>query len=332
MSEDQTNKSDSLNIKEESPMSKHHSDESNKKRKLDDSNGGGSNNKRSSKEDQDDNNDVHFKLLVPSSAAGGVIGRGGERIGQIQKDANVRIKMSKANEYYPNTNERICLVTGTVRSVLKAHGLILERILEKPEMSAESERVNQIKFLIPNSTAGLLIGKGGAYIKQIKDDSGAFVQISSKSTDLPERIVTIDGDVDKRNRALQIIVKKISEDPQHNSVNTLNYSNLMSQSGGGPNSGSGGGGGGGGNMSGMAGPNSMHGHGGPGNYMQDQYGAGSNANMNPGDVPMGGSGNSNNKFDFNSAAYYLAGLNNLALLIINCGGSFQMTADTLRVI
>jgi hypothetical protein len=29
-------------------------------------------------------------------------------------------------------------------------------------------------------------------------------------------------------------------------------------------------------------------------------------------------------------ANYLAGLNNLALLIINCGGAFHMTADNLR--
>ena len=66
-----------------------------------------------------DQEDVYLKLLIPSSAAGGVIGRGGEKIAQIQKDANVRMKMSKANDYYPNTNERICLIIGSVRAVLK---------------------------------------------------------------------------------------------------------------------------------------------------------------------------------------------------------------------
>lgn len=237
--------------------------------------------------------DVYLKLLIPSSAAGGVIGRGGEKIAQIQKDANVRMKMSKANDYYPNTNERICLIIGSVRAVLKAHEYIIERVQEKPDSSKtqssiDEERYNQIKILIPNTTAGLLIGKGGAYIKQIKDDSGAFVQISSKQTDLPERIVTIDGDPECRNKALSLVVRKIADDPQHNSVTNLNYSS-------------------------------------PNNSSADSAAYANNPNhMNNGQANL-------NKYDFNSAATYLAGLNNLALLIVNCGGSLAMTADSLKL-
>jgi predicted RNA-binding protein YlqC (UPF0109 family) len=226
----------------------------NRKRKYDEkeaqqnhnANGNSNSNKRSnsnrkssshntSNSNSSSDDDVYLKLLIPSSAAGGVIGRGGEKIAQIQKDANVRMKMSKANDYYPNTNERVCLIIGSVRAVLKAHEYIIERVQEKPDSSktqsnVDEERYNQIKILIPNTTAGLLIGKGGAYIKQIKDDSGAFVQISSKQTDLPERIVTIDGDPDCRNKALSLVVRKIADDPQHNSVTNLNYSSSNNSS------------------------------------------------------------------------------------------------------
>ena len=54
----------------------------------------------------------------------------------------------------------------------------------------------QVKVLVPNSTAGMIIGKSGNYIKQIKEESGAYVQISQKSkeTNLPERCVTIAGE------------------------------------------------------------------------------------------------------------------------------------------
>ena len=45
----------------------------------------------------------HFKILVPSTAAGAIIGKGGETIAQLQKDAGTRIKMSKANDFYPGT-------------------------------------------------------------------------------------------------------------------------------------------------------------------------------------------------------------------------------------
>jgi len=53
----------------------------------------------------------------------------------------------------------------------------------------------QVKILVPNTTAGMIIGKGGIYIRQIKDDSGAYVQISQKSKDmnLPERCITVAG-------------------------------------------------------------------------------------------------------------------------------------------
>ena len=43
----------------------------------------------------------HMKILIPSLVAGSIIGKGGETIGQLQKDTNTKIKMSKANDFYP---------------------------------------------------------------------------------------------------------------------------------------------------------------------------------------------------------------------------------------
>lgn len=43
----------------------------------------------------------HFKLLVPSVAAGAIIGKGGETIAQLQKETGARVKMSKAHDFYP---------------------------------------------------------------------------------------------------------------------------------------------------------------------------------------------------------------------------------------
>ena len=43
----------------------------------------------------------HLKILVPSVAAGAIIGKGGETIAQLQKDTGARVKMSKANDFYP---------------------------------------------------------------------------------------------------------------------------------------------------------------------------------------------------------------------------------------
>lgn len=40
-------------------------------------------------------------MLIPSVAAGAIIGKGGETIAEIQKNVGARVKMSKPNDFYP---------------------------------------------------------------------------------------------------------------------------------------------------------------------------------------------------------------------------------------
>ena len=56
---------------------------------------------------------VNLKILVPAVASGAIIGKGGETIAEIQKQTGTRIKMSKANDFYPGTTERVGLLQGT---------------------------------------------------------------------------------------------------------------------------------------------------------------------------------------------------------------------------
>ncbi|BFZ06988.1 hypothetical protein BsWGS_10027 [Bradybaena similaris] len=179
---------------------------------------------------------IHLKILVPSVVAGAIIGKGGETIAQIQKEAGARVKMSKANDFYPGTTERICLIMGSPDAVRQVNNFIMEKIREKPESGPATptkpddaknnfERHRQMKVLIPNSTAGMIIGKGGSYIKQIKEESGAYVQISQKSkeTNLPERCITIAGEIEANVKAMDLILQKIVEDPQSSSCPNISY-------------------------------------------------------------------------------------------------------------
>nr|CAH8839828.1 unnamed protein product [Trichobilharzia regenti] len=146
---------------------------------------------------------VHFKILVPSIAAGAIIGKGGEAITEIQNQTSAKVKMSKANAFYPGTTERVCLIVGTIESILRVFQYISEKIYEKPESVPRTgcegriptERHKQVKILVPNSTAGMIIGKGGSFIKELKDTTGVFIQVSQKSKELnlAERCVTVAG-------------------------------------------------------------------------------------------------------------------------------------------
>ena len=122
-----------------------------RKRKLDDSDSRANKRSHFSEESSEKESEVYFKLLIPKNSAGGVIGKGGEKIGQIQKDSSVRMKMSKANDFYPNTCERICLIIGSTKGVLKAHDFIVERMQEKQQTDSNiksdpemTKRLNQV--------------------------------------------------------------------------------------------------------------------------------------------------------------------------------------------
>ncbi|XP_062125243.1 RNA-binding protein Pasilla isoform X4 [Drosophila sulfurigaster albostrigata] len=179
----------------------------------------------------------HMKILVPAVASGAIIGKGGETIASLQKDTGARVKMSKSHDFYPGTTERVCLITGSVEGIMTVVDFIMDKIREKPDLTtkiidAESkqaqERDKQVKILVPNSTAGMIIGKGGAFIKQIKEESGSYVQISQKPKDvsLQERCITIIGDKENNKNACKMILSKIVEDPQSGTCLNVSYADV----------------------------------------------------------------------------------------------------------
>ncbi|CAH8828916.1 unnamed protein product [Trichobilharzia szidati] len=227
---------------------------------------------------------IHLKILVPSIAVGAIIGKGGESIAKIQKETGARIKLSKVNDLYPGTEERVCLIQGTLEGVTRMHNYIMDCVLEKPECSdtpgtvvscvttstapaSHSESIapsstalddsghgvahlhkgstwthglessgnrlpwgrhKQVKILVPNCTAGLVIGKLGSYVREIKDRTGAFIQISQKSVEinLLERCITIAGEPDQCRAAVDLVLAKIAEDPQSAIYPVISYSHV----------------------------------------------------------------------------------------------------------
>jgi RNA-binding protein Nova len=114
---------------------------------------------------------------------------------------------------------------------------IMDKIREKPDLTKplneadakqQQERDKQVKILVPNSTAGMIIGKAGAYIKQIKEESGSYVQISQKPKDLTlqERCITIIGEKENNKKACRMILAKIMEDPSSGTCLNVSYADV----------------------------------------------------------------------------------------------------------
>uniref|UniRef100_A0A8C9NC51 K Homology domain-containing protein n=1 Tax=Serinus canaria TaxID=9135 RepID=A0A8C9NC51_SERCA len=53
-----------------------------------------------------------LKVLIPSYAAGSIIGKGGQTIVQLQKETGATIKLSKSKDFYPGADKvPVCLYT-----------------------------------------------------------------------------------------------------------------------------------------------------------------------------------------------------------------------------
>lgn len=171
-----------------------------------------------------------LKTMVPNHIAGSIIGKKGQTIQILQEQTGAKLKLSSANEFYPGTAERVVVILGELHQILAMLDLITEKIRsELPGRSGGAstpERCNMIKLIIPNSTAGMVIGKGGCFIRGITDDTGARLQISQKDVEISgERVITITGDAEQIKAAAAAVVTKCQEDPEHGLNTNLTYSN-----------------------------------------------------------------------------------------------------------
>ena len=94
-----------------------------------------------------------------------------------------------------------------------------------------AERAKQVKTIVPNTTAGLIIGKKGATIKTIMEQSKAKVQLTQKPDSpnmqqLLERVITVCGEREQLYAASQMILTRIRDDPQSASCPNLSYQNV----------------------------------------------------------------------------------------------------------
>ncbi|KAJ7582995.1 hypothetical protein C8J56DRAFT_956253 [Mycena floridula] len=139
---------------------------------------------------------IHMRCLIVTQDASIIIGKGGSHVNEIRDKSGARVMVS---ESIPGNPERILNVSGPLDAVSKAFGLIVRRINDEPfdVPSVPGSRAVTIKFMIPNSRMGSVIGKSGSKIKEIQDASGARLNASEGM--LPgstERVLSVAGVAD----------------------------------------------------------------------------------------------------------------------------------------
>ncbi|KAG9019587.1 hypothetical protein FRB90_000051 [Tulasnella sp. 427] len=139
---------------------------------------------------------IHMRCLIVTQDASIIIGKAGTHVNEIREKSGAKVMVS---ESIPGNPERILNVSGALDAVSKAFGLIVRRINDEPfdVPSVPGSRAVTIKFIIPNSRMGSVIGKGGSKIKEIQEASGARLNASEGM--LPgstERVLSVTGVAD----------------------------------------------------------------------------------------------------------------------------------------
>lgn len=135
-----------------------------------------------------------IRLLMHGKEVGSIIGKKGETVKKMREESGARINISEGN-----CPERIITLAGPTTAIFKAFSMIIEKLEEDISSSmtnstATSKPPVTLRIVVPASQCGSLIGKGGCKIKEIRETTGAQVQVAGDM--LPnstERAITIAG-------------------------------------------------------------------------------------------------------------------------------------------
>nr|XP_016512004.1 PREDICTED: protein BTR1-like isoform X1 [Nicotiana tabacum] len=90
---------------------------------------------------------------------------GGSTITEFQSRSGARVQLSRNFEFFPGTSDRVIMVSGLVDNILKAVELILGKLLDEFYAEDGDDVRSKVRLVVPNSSCGGIIGKGGATIR-----------------------------------------------------------------------------------------------------------------------------------------------------------------------
>ncbi|CAM4748343.1 unnamed protein product [Rotaria magnacalcarata] len=150
-----------------------------------------------------------IRLLMQGKEVGSIIGKRGDNIKAIREESGARINISDGT-----TPERIVTMVGTIETLSKAFDMICQKFEDDLKQTCTTIPPITLRLVVPASQCGSIIGKGGTKIKEIRETTGASVQVASEM--LPtstERAVTISGRLESIESCFRQICQIMLESP-----------------------------------------------------------------------------------------------------------------------
>eukprot|EP01135_Chromosphaera_perkinsii_P003555 Nk52_evm13s248 gene=Nk52_evmTU13s248 len=188
-------------------------------------------------------------IMVPSHKVGLIIGRGGEKIKELQSKSGARIQIVQQG-ISPSAVEKPVEITGDSYTVQVAQDMIYAIINDNYGNQNNSSYGNnsyggngsyggnnssredgsQREVTVPRGAVGLVIGRGGDTIKRMQIESGAHIQLQTDNGG-PDRVVMIKGTEESivlAEQKVNAILEEYRERQQNG--NTRSSSNTYSSS------------------------------------------------------------------------------------------------------
>eukprot|EP00929_Paragymnodinium_shiwhaense_P032397 TRINITY_DN17953_c0_g1_i2.p1 TRINITY_DN17953_c0_g1~~TRINITY_DN17953_c0_g1_i2.p1 ORF type:complete len:234 (-),score=7.83 TRINITY_DN17953_c0_g1_i2:89-790(-) len=148
-------------------------------------------------------------VLVPSERIGRVIGSGGTGLKRMREAGGCKVQVDSVDEPYSESHRRVDLA-GTLEACVAAFALLCA-----PAYNQDGN-ITHPMIVVPSSTIGRVIGKGGEHLRKMREQFGVHVSperedVVSKTTQRAERVITLGGGLDRCPYALRCILLAASE-------------------------------------------------------------------------------------------------------------------------
>jgi hypothetical protein len=156
--------------------------------------------------------DLVMRLIFPQVLVDVLLDKG---LGPLERRSQCRIDLEPRGT--PSTDDRVLTLSGRRTSCLnRATDLVCERLEEDPVASGlPAAKVQHVlKLMLTNDQAGGLIGGRGALIKQLREESGAYIGVEAvghagEVGAQEDRVVTVTGTREAVVRGHHLIVMKV---------------------------------------------------------------------------------------------------------------------------
>ncbi|XP_057189349.1 far upstream element-binding protein 1 isoform X2 [Triplophysa rosa] len=150
------------------------------------------------------------EIMIPSTKAGLVIGKGGETIKQLQERAGVKMVMIQDGPQNTGADKPL-RISGDPFKVQQAKEMVMDLIRDqgfrdqRGEYGSRAGGGDSLDVPVPRFAVGIVIGRSGEMIKKIQNDTGVRIQFKPDDGTTPERIAQIMGPQDRAQHAADII-------------------------------------------------------------------------------------------------------------------------------